>query len=70
MCVRCLKKGRMHSLADYKAPKCGTFAGDYHTLLCDQEGRQQIMYATGEEQKDDDSKEGDHIEVFWSMMKQ
>ena len=52
ICVKCLKKGSLHTVADCRAPKCGSCSGDHHFFLCDKEGGQQITFTTKEEEQD------------------
>ena len=49
MCPKCLKKSANHTIPECKARNCTTCGGEHHDMICDQEGGQQKMFNTKEE---------------------
>jgi hypothetical protein len=55
MCPKCLKKSANHTIPECKARNCTTCGGEHHDMICDQDGGQQNMFNT----KEDDNQGGD-----------
>ena len=49
MCIKCLKRGSSHTVAECKAGPCCICKGEHNYALCDHDGGEQKMFTTNEE---------------------
>jgi hypothetical protein len=49
MCPKCLKKAANHTIPECKARPCKICGGEHNDMICDQDGGEQEMFHTKEE---------------------
>jgi hypothetical protein len=57
MCIKCLKRGSSHTVAECKAGKCRICGGEHNYSLCDHDGGEQKMFNIREEGDKDEDKD-------------